>query len=93
MTTKARPAPITSSILQSSYRLPLTIARVEDGSYLGTSPALDRLLVQADTPQEVIALAPGIAKALIEAMLEKGIKPSLAVEKLRFPFDTQVLVI
>ncbi len=69
MTTKTQ-----SSVSFHSYRLPLTIARVEDGSYLATSPALDGLLVQADTPQEVIAFAPGIAKALIEAMSEEGIE-------------------
>lgn len=32
-----------------SYRLPLVIEQVEDGSFLATSPALEGFLVQADT--------------------------------------------
>ena len=54
----------------SSYRLPLEIVQVEDGSFMATSPALEGFLVLADTVEEVISLAPGIAKALIEALRE-----------------------
>jgi len=75
------------------YRLPLTIEQVEDGTYMATSPTLEGLLVQADTIEEVIALAPGVAKALIEAMREKGIEPDLTVEELRFPVGVEVLVV
>jgi predicted RNase H-like HicB family nuclease len=39
--------------------LPLLIEQVEDGAYLATSPALSGFLVQADTIEEVVALAPG----------------------------------
>lgn len=57
----------------SSYRLPLVIEQVDDGAFLATSPALEGFLVQADTIEEVIVLAPGVAKALVEAMQEKGV--------------------
>ena len=56
----------------SKYRLPLVIEPLEEGGYLATSPAFPGLLVQADTVEEALALAPGVARALIEAMREKG---------------------
>jgi predicted RNase H-like HicB family nuclease len=56
-----------------SYRLPLVIEKVEDGSYLATSPQLEGFLVLADTIEELLALAPGIARSLIDAMREKGL--------------------
>ena len=74
------------------FRLPLVIEQVEDGSYLATSPALEGFLVQADTIEEVITLAPGIAKALLEAMREKGVTVSIEAEELRFPVKIDVLV-
>ncbi len=74
------------------YRLPLTIEQMEDGTYMATSSVLQGLLVQADTVDDVIALAPGVAKALIGAMREKGIEPILTAERLRFPVNTEVLV-
>jgi predicted RNase H-like HicB family nuclease len=76
-----------------SYRLPLVIEQVEDGTFLATSPALEGFLVQADTIEEVIALAPGVAKALVEAMQEKGVSPTLEVEELNFPVKVEVLVV
>jgi predicted RNase H-like HicB family nuclease len=59
--------------ISSPFRLPLVIEQVEDGTYLATSPALEGFLVQADTIEEVISLAPGVAKALLEAMREKSL--------------------
>jgi len=67
----------------STYRLPLIIKPLEEGGYLGTSPALPGLLVQADTVEEVLALAPGVARALIEAMKEKGVPLRLSPYRLR----------
>lgn len=78
--------------LFSPFRLPLLIKQVEDGTYLATSPALDGFLVQADTVEEILSLAPGIAKALIDAMRAKGITPDLEVEALHFPVKIDVLV-
>ena len=51
----------------ASYRLPLVVERV-NGAYQATSPALDGFLVLADSLEEVLALAPGAARALLEAM-------------------------
>ena len=55
-------------LIISPIRLPLVIEQVEDGSYLATSPALDGFLVQADTIEEIMTLAPGVAKALLESV-------------------------
>ena len=77
----------------SSYRLPLVIEQLENGAFLATSPALEGFLVQADTIEEVIALAPGVAKTLVEAMQEKGFSPTLKAEELNFPVKVEVLVV
>ena len=76
----------------SPFRLPLVIEQVEDGTYLATSPALEGFLIQADTIEEVIALAPGVAKALLEAMQEKGVPIPLEAEELHFPVKIDVFV-
>jgi predicted RNase H-like HicB family nuclease len=73
------------------YRLPVVIERV-NGSYQATSPALDGFLVLADTLDELLALAPGVAHALLEAMRSKGVTPLLPLEKVRFPTQIEVLV-
>ncbi|MBI1955909.1 MAG: type II toxin-antitoxin system HicB family antitoxin [Acidobacteria bacterium] len=54
------------------YRITLEIQRLPEGPYLGTSPDLPGLIVQASTPEEVVALAPAIAKDLITVMRETG---------------------
>ncbi len=74
----------------ASYRLPMVIERV-NGSYQATSPALDGFLVLADTLDEVLALAHGVARALLEAMQDKGVKPPLPIEEVRFPAQIYVL--
>ena len=61
-------------VLHDSFLLPMRIRRLEDGSYLGRASTLPGLNVQADTVEEVLRLAPKIAKALIEAMRAKGVK-------------------
>jgi len=43
-----------------------------EGPYLGTSPDLPGLIVQAETAEEVIRLAPDIAADLIQVMQEMG---------------------
>jgi predicted RNase H-like HicB family nuclease len=68
------------------------IEQVEDGTYLATSPALEGFLVQADTLDDVIALAPGIARALMEAKRAHGIPLDLQPERLTFPLHIEVLV-
>ena len=79
-------------MLFSPFRLPLVIEQVEDGTFLATSPALDGFLVQADTIEEVLSLAPRIARTLLDAMREKGIIPDLEAETLHFPVKIDVLV-
>ena len=54
----------------TTYRITLDVERLPEGPYLGTSPDLPGLIVQAGTPEEVIRLAPDIARDLIEVMWE-----------------------
>lgn len=60
------------------YRLSLTIEQMEDGSYMVTSSDLPGFLVLADSVEEVVRLAPDVAKSLIDAMQEKGVQLSYA---------------
>ena len=55
-----------------TFQITLDIEQLEEGPYLGTSPNLPGLIVQADSPEKVIALAPDIARDLIEVMQETG---------------------
>jgi predicted RNase H-like HicB family nuclease len=80
-------------IYQASYRLPLEIEQMEDGSFMATSPALDGFLVLADSVEEVISLAPGVAKALIETMRDDGLGLSLDLEEIHFPVKVEILVV
>jgi predicted RNase H-like HicB family nuclease len=66
-------------VMNTGFRLPLTIEQVEDGSYMATSLHLPGLLVLAETIEEIFQLAPDIAKELIEAMKEKGIQPPISL--------------
>ena len=54
------------------YQITLEIQKLEEGPYLGTSPELPGLIVQGKSPEEVVGLAPDIARELIEVMLETG---------------------
>lgn len=54
------------------YRITLEIQRLPEGLYLGTSPELPGLIVEASTAEEVVALAPAVAKDLITVMRETG---------------------
>jgi len=56
----------------TTYQITLEIEQLEEGPYLGTSLDLPGLIVQANSPEEVIALAPHVARDLIEVMLESG---------------------
>ena len=62
------------------YQITLEIQKLEEGPYLGTSPELPGLIVQGKSPEEVVELAPDIARELIEVMLETGeaLPPRLA---------------
>lgn len=54
----------------AGYRLPIVIEQV-NGSYQATSPTLGGFLVLADSLDEVLSLAPGVARALLEAMKDR----------------------
>jgi predicted RNase H-like HicB family nuclease len=54
------------------YQITLEIQKLAEGPYLGTSPDLPGLIVQGASPEEVVELAPDIARELIEVMLETG---------------------
>jgi predicted RNase H-like HicB family nuclease len=75
----------------AGYRLPVVIERVDD-SFQATSPALPGFLVLANTLDEVLSLAPGVARALLEAMQSKGVALPLRVEEVHFPTQIDVLV-
>ena len=80
-----------TTVEMESYRLPVVVERV-NGSYQATSPALDGFLVLADSLDEVLALAPAVTRALLEAMQTKGVPPPLSLEKIQFPAQIEVLV-
>lgn len=75
-----------------AFRLPLIVERDEDGSFYATSPELQGFLVHGESVDVVFSLAPGVAKALIEAMREKGLEPDLLFEEQHLPFETEILV-
>jgi predicted RNase H-like HicB family nuclease len=52
------------------YKITLDIEHLPEGPYLGTSPDLPGLVVQADSVQEVLQLAPDVAHDLIAVMVE-----------------------
>jgi predicted RNase H-like HicB family nuclease len=74
------------------YQITLEIQHLPEGPYLGTSPELPGLIVQAETAEEVVALAPGIAKDLIEVMRENGEPLPEGLEPLEHPFRVTVTV-
>ena len=74
------------------YKLPIEIQLLEEGYYLATSPALPGFLVQAQTLDEVLHLAPGVAQALIEAMQENGVSLPQALQSVEPPFHVELLV-
>ncbi len=74
------------------YILPVEIQYLEEGVYLATSPVLPGFLVQADTVEKVIELAPGVAQALIEAMQEEGVPIPRTLQAAEPPFHADLLV-
>ena len=65
-----------NGVLQSRpgavYQISLENRRLDEGPYLGTCPEFPGLIVQGATPEEVVNLAPDIARELIEVMIETG---------------------
>lgn len=74
------------------YVLPLEVEQLEDGRYLGRSPKLPGLNVQADSIEEVVRLAPKVAGSLLAAMRAKGVALPRGLTAVRTPLRVQVLV-
>lgn len=52
------------------YKITLEIEQLPQGLYLGTSPDLPGLVVQGESIQEILSLAPDVAHDLIAVMVE-----------------------
>ena len=78
--------------VMARYILHVEIQYLEEGVYLATSPVLPGFLVQADTVEEVMELAPGVAQALIEAMIEEGVPIPRTLQAAEPPFHADLLV-
>ena len=76
----------------AKYILPVEIHPLDEGGYLATSPILPGFLVQAETVEKVLQLAPGVAQALIEAMQEKGVALPETMQAVEPPFHVELLV-
>ncbi len=76
----------------TTYRITLDVERLPEGPYLGTSPDLPGLIVQAGTPEEVIRLAPDIARDLIEVMQETGQSLPTQLVTLQMPMQIALMV-
>jgi predicted RNase H-like HicB family nuclease len=73
------------------YQITLEINRLDEGPYLGTSPDLPGLIVQRATPEEVVAIAPDVARDLIAVMVETGQTPPGSLQ-LDMPAHVQIVV-
>ena len=76
----------------AKYVLPIEIQPLVEGGYLATSKSLPGFLVQADTVEELVRLAPGVAQALIESMQEKGVPLPQTLQEVEPPFHADLLV-
>ena len=76
----------------TTYRITLDVEHLPEGPYLGTSPDLPGLIVQAGTPEEVIRLAPDIARDLIEVMQETGQLLPTQLVTLQMPMQIALMV-
>jgi predicted RNase H-like HicB family nuclease len=74
------------------YQITLEIQKLEEGPYLGTSPDLPGLIVQGASAEEVVELAPDIARELIEVMLETGEPLPPGLRRLPAPSRISIVV-
>lgn len=79
------------------YDLQITIEELDDGSdyrYIAASPDLPNLIVVGDTIEEVLALAPQVAAALIASMKAAGDKLPDTLQAIRsLPFASRLTVV
>lgn len=74
------------------YNITLEIEQLPEGPYLGTSPDLPGLVVQTDTVEEIIRLAPDVAQDLISVMVATQQKLPHGVETVTTPWRVPLLV-
>jgi len=74
------------------YKINMEIEHLPEGPYLGTSPDLPGLVVQADSVQEVLQLAPDVAHDLIAVMVETHQPLPPGIETVTAPGRVPVLV-
>lgn len=74
------------------YKITLEIRELPEGPYLGTSPELPGLVIQGESVQQVLELAPDVAHDLIEVMLETGQVLPSGIETINAPSRVPLLV-
>ena len=74
------------------YKITLEIQELPEGPYLGTSPELPGLVIQGESMQQVLELAPDVAHDLIEVMLETGQVLPSGIETVSAPSRVPLLV-
>ena len=74
------------------YKITLEIEQLPEGKYLGTSPDLPGLVVQGESVQEVLSLAPDVAHDLIAVMVETNQPLPASIETVTAPGRIPVLV-
>lgn len=74
------------------YKITLEIEQLPEGPYLGTSPELPGLVVQGDSVQEILRLAPDVAHDLISVMVETNQPLPPGIETVTAPGRVPVLV-
>ena len=78
------------------YDLKIELEELDDGGdyrYMATSPDLPGLIVVGDTAEEVLALAPKVASALVASLKAAGDPlPETALPVTSLPFSSRVTV-
>ena len=74
------------------YKITLEIQRLPEGPYLGTSPDLPGLVVQGESVEQVLSLAPDVAHDLISVMVETEQPLPPGIETVTAPSRISVLV-
>ncbi|HYN22852.1 MAG TPA: type II toxin-antitoxin system HicB family antitoxin [Thermoanaerobaculia bacterium] len=74
------------------YKITLELEKLPEGPYLGTSPDLPGLVVQGDSVEEVIQLAPDVAHDLIAVIIETNQQLPPGIETVSAPGRLSVLV-
>ena len=74
------------------YKITLEIQELPEGPHLGTSPELPGLVVEGESVQQVLRLAPDVAHDLIAVMIETGQPLPSGIETVSAPSRVPLLV-